>query len=46
MYSKPLKQEESSKTHVFIGNSGAICSAVGFGKNQEVNSQKGGGLGA
>lgn len=32
MYSKSLKQEESSKTHVFIGNSAAICSAVCSGK--------------
>lgn len=46
MYSKSRKQEESSKTHVFIGNSIAICFAVCSGKSQEVNSQKGGDLGA
>lgn len=46
MYSKSRKQEESSKTHVFIGNSVAICFAVCSGKSQEVNNQKGGDLGA
>lgn len=43
---KILKQEESSKTHVFIGNSVAVCFTVCSGKSQEVNSQKKGDLGA
>jgi hypothetical protein len=47
MYPKYPKQEESSKTHVFIGNSRAVCSPCVLGRVylwEEVNGQKGGGL--